>query len=133
MQALVASRRFLIGLEISAFDNDAAVGHLTDAHEEVFRLDFASDHLRIVIDLYLLCEDATLFVLLLHELIPDLKSVCKCLVLTNNLRFVLLQSHHDSLMSHFVRLDTRQSLLYGLFTGLVSSLHCKLLGCRICL
>lgn len=70
------TRRWLLAsLEISALYHDPAIRHLSNAHQEVLRLNLAAHHLRIVVDFDLFGEDAALLVLFLDELITDLEGV----------------------------------------------------------
>ena len=97
----MTSRRLLSCFEMSSFDDDSTISHLTDTHEEVLRLDFTTNHLGIVIDFYLFCKDSALLILFLDELVTDLDCIHQGLILTDNLRLVLLEGHHDSFMGYF--------------------------------
>ena len=123
VKSLMSRRRLLSCLKESAFNNDATVRHLTDAREEVFRLDFTSHHLWVVVYFYLFRKDATPFVFFLNKLVTHLERVHVGLVLPDHLGLVLLQGQHDSLVSNFASLQFRQTLLDSLFARLVSRLH----------
>ena len=107
MESFVPCRGLLSSFKVSTFDQDAAVSHLAYAHQEVLRLDFATNHLWIIVDFDLFRENAALLVFLLDELISNLDCIYQGLVLADDLWFVLLQGHHDRFMCNFVRFDLR--------------------------
>ena len=101
----MTGRGLLPRLKVGSLDNDPTIGHLADTHQEVLRLDLAANHLRIIVDLNLFRENATLLVLLLNELVPNLDRIHQCLVLADNLWLVLLEGHHDGFVGHLASLN----------------------------
>ena len=133
MEAFVTRRWLLSCFEECAFDDNPAIGHLSNTHQEVLRLDLATYHLWIVINFDLLCEDSTLLIFFLHKLIPDFESIEKSLILTDNFWLILIKRHYDGLMCDLVGFKLGQTLLDRLLAGLVRCLHCDFLCCWISL